>query len=134
MNPILRNVLAVLGGALVCLVLNGLFLEVLMRLIPPPIGFDPNDLTTYHLLEGRNFIGPFFAHALPSLIGAFLAAKLAATHRMMIALIVGALHMLGGIAAAYMIPAPTWFIVLDLSLAYLPMAWLGGKLAGANKA
>jgi hypothetical protein len=24
-----------------------------------------------------------------------------------------------------MIPAPTWFIALDLLAAYLPMAWLG---------
>lgn len=36
--------------------------------------------------------------------------------------------MIGGIAAAFMIPAPAWFVVLDLAVAYLPMAWIGGKL------
>jgi len=31
----------------------------------------------------------------------------------------------GGIGAVAMIPAPLWFSVLDLLLAYLPAAWLG---------
>jgi hypothetical protein len=131
MNPTLRNVLAVLAGAVICMVLNGLLLQLMMQLIPPPAGFDPNNLATYTLLEGMNFLGPFVAHAFPSLIGAFLAARMGASHRMTLALIVGGLHMLGGIAAAVMIPAPTWFIVVDLSLAYLPMAWVGGRLANA---
>jgi hypothetical protein len=30
-----------------------------------------------------------------------------------------------------MIPAPAWFIALDLIAAYLPMAWLGAKLGKA---
>lgn len=30
--------------------------------------------------------------------------------------------------AVQMIPAPLWFDVLDLALAYLPMAWLGYQL------
>jgi hypothetical protein len=29
------------------------------------------------------------------------------------------------VAASFLIPAPVWFIVLDLLAAYLPMAWLG---------
>jgi hypothetical protein len=36
--------------------------------------------------------------------------------------------MLGGITNAFLLPAPIWFIALDIVLAYLPMAWLGGKL------
>jgi len=27
-----------------------------------------------------------------------------------------------------MIPAPDWFIVLDLLAAYLPMAWIAGRI------
>ena len=40
----------------------------------------------------------------------------------------GVVFLLGGIAASFMIPAPAWFIVLDLVVAYLPMAWLAGRL------
>lgn len=32
-----------------------------------------------------------------------------------------------------MIPAPTWFIALDLVVAYIPMAWLGLTLANRIK-
>jgi len=42
--------------------------------------------------------------------------------------VVGALFLAGGIAASFMIPAPTWFIVLDLVGAYIPMAWLGARI------
>jgi hypothetical protein len=48
---------------------------------------------------------------------------------MVIALIVGAFNLLGGIMAATMIPAPMWFIALDLIVAYIPMAWIAGTIA-----
>jgi hypothetical protein len=128
MNPVLRNILAVLIGAIVCMVLNGLLLGVMMKAIPPPSGFDPNDLASYGVLEARHLMSPFVAHAVPSLIGGLLAALIAATRKMTFALVVGGLHLIGGIAAAFLIPAPAWFIALDLVVAYLPMAWLGGTL------
>ncbi len=129
MNPVLRNILAVLIGAIVCMVLNGLLLGVMMKAIPPPSGFDPNDLASYSVLKAQHLMSPFVAHAVPSLIGGLLAALIAATRKMTFALVVGGLHLIGGIAAAFLIPAPAWFIALDLVVAYLPMAWLGGKLS-----
>jgi hypothetical protein len=129
MNPILRNVLAVLVGASVCLLLNGLLLGQMMALITTPEGFDPTKAYTYHLLEPVHYLSPFLAHALPSLVGGLIAALLAAHHSRSMALIVGGLHLLGGIAAAFMIPAPTLFIASDLVVAYLPMAWLGWRLS-----
>lgn len=129
MHPILRNILAVLAGVFVCMLCNGLLLGFLMKLIGTPEGFNPEDAATYHLLGAKHFLAPFLAHALPSLIGGAVAAFLAATHRMSMALVVGVVHLLGGIAAAFMIPAPAWFVALDLIVAYLPMAWIGGRLA-----
>jgi hypothetical protein len=38
--------------------------------------------------------------------------------------VIGAVFLCGGVAASFMIPAPAWFIALDLLVAYLPMAWL----------
>lgn len=129
MNPTLRNVLAVVIGAVVCLFMNGTLLGLLMKVIPPPEGFDPNDPATYALLQTRHLISPFIAHAVPSLIGGLVAALIAATRRMICALVVGGFHLLGGIAAAFMIPAPAWFTALDLVVAYLPMAAIGGWMA-----
>ncbi len=133
MNPILRNILAVIVGAVVCVFLNGFLLGLMMKAIPPPQGFDPNDLTTYGLLQAKHLLSPFVAHAVPSAVGGLLAALIAATRKMTFALVVGGLHLIGGIAAAFMIPAPVWFVVLDLGVAYLPMAWIGGKLANRSE-
>lgn len=77
------------------------------------------------LLEPRHFIMPFLAHALGTFAGALAGAHLAVSHRAAIGWTIGGLFLLGGIAANVMIPAPTWFRVLDLTVAYLPMAWLG---------
>ena len=60
-----------------------------------------------------------------------VAALIAANHKLTFALVVGGLHLIGGILAAFMIPAPAWFVVLDLVVAYLPMAWVGGFLGNA---
>jgi hypothetical protein len=133
MPPIIRNILSVFLGALVCFILNGVLLGLMMKAIPPPPGFDPNVPATYALLGPTNLLAPLVAHALPSLIGGAIAAMLAASRPRDLALAVGGLHLLGGIAAAVMIPAPAWFVVTDLVLAYLPMAWLGWLLAGARR-
>jgi hypothetical protein len=46
---------------------------------------------------------------------------------------IGGWNLFGGIMAATMIPAPLWFILVDLILAYIPMAYLAGKLVTKNK-
>jgi hypothetical protein len=48
------------------------------------------------------------------------------------ALIVGGLFLLGGVMAAFQIPAPAWFVTTDLLIAYVPMALLGWKLSGRS--
>jgi hypothetical protein len=47
------------------------------------------------------------------------------------ALVIGLLFLLGGIASVFMLPSPVWFTAVDLILAYIPMAFLAGKL-GSN--
>jgi len=48
--------------------------------------------------------------------------------------LIGFLFFIGGVMAVNMINAPLWFDVLDLSLAYLPMAWLSLQSKLAKKA
>jgi hypothetical protein len=87
---------------------------------------DPDKLAaTVHLLQPEHFLFPFLAHALGTLVGALVAHLVAASHRRIFASIIGALFLVGGIVASRMIPAPKWFIVLDLAVAYVPMAWVG---------
>jgi hypothetical protein len=136
MNPTLRNVLAVIVGIVVCMIVNGVVISVSASVIPPPEGVDPNDMESIKANADKflpmHYLFPFLAHALGSLVGALVAVLLSASRAMTLALIVGGVHLIGGIAAAFMIPAPIWFVAADLALAYLPMAWLGGRMAGAG--
>lgn len=67
---------------------------------------------------------PFLAHALGTFAGALIAYFLAASFKTQLSFGIGMLFLAGGIASCFMIPAPTWFMALDLVVAYLPMVWL----------
>lgn len=137
MNDTIKNILAVLVGVIAGGVLNMGIITMSGSIIPPPEGVD---VTTaeglqagIHLFEPKHFLMPFLAHALGTLLGAFMAAKLSTKHPMRFAFGVGAWNLFGGIMAATMIPAPMWFILVDLIGAYLPMAFIAGKLATKHK-
>lgn len=133
MNPILRNILAVIAGGIVGMIVNMGIVMLGGAVIPAPEGVDVSNMESLkagmHLFEAKHFISPFFAHALGTLAGAFLAAKLAVSHQMKFALGIGAFFLIGGIMMVIQMPAPLWFEALDLIGAYLPMGWLGGMLA-----
>ncbi len=133
MNPILRNILAVIAGFLVGSIVNMGIITLSGSIIPPPEGVDPTDMeslkASFHLFEPRHFIFPFLAHALGTLVGAFTAASIAATNKLKFAIGIGAFFLIGGIASIIMLSSPIWFTALDLIGAYIPMGWLGGKLA-----
>ena len=126
---VLRNVLAVIAGLVVGGGFNMSLIVLGPMVIPPPLGVDVTDARSLsagiHLLEARHFVFPFLAHALGTLAGALTAFFVAASYGSALAFVVGAVSLAGGIAAAFMIPAPIWFIILDLAVAYLPMAWIG---------
>ena len=128
-----RSILAVMAGVLVGGIVNMGIVMVGPMIVPLPAGAD---MTTAEgitaampMLEAKHFIAPFLAHALGSLTGAAVAALISISHKFAVAMIVGVITLVGGILAATMIPAPIWFIALDLIVAYLPMAWIGWKLA-----
>jgi hypothetical protein len=133
MNPVLRNILAFVLGAVIGGIVNMAIVTISPSIFPLPEGFDPNDVNTYvnHIDEFSfgNFFMTFLAHALGTLVGALIAVKVAASHKVKMAYAIGVFTMLGGITAAFMIPAPTWFIAVDLIFAYIPMAWLAAKTA-----
>jgi hypothetical protein len=137
MNPILRNILAVIIG-----IIGGGFVNMGLvmlggAVIPAPEGVDVTTMeglkASMHLFGPQNFIFPFLAHALGTLVGAWMVALIAATRKMIFALVIGGLFLIGGIVNVFMLPSPVWFSALDLIVAYIPMGWLGGKLGGKDK-
>lgn len=128
MPTILRNVLAVIVGLVVGGAVNMALVTMGPSVIPPPPGVDMATAEGLAkgmpLLEAKHFVFPFLAHALGTLAGALVAFLAAGSRHAVLALVVGVVFLAGGIAAASMIPAPGWFIALDLVAAYIPMAWL----------
>lgn len=137
MNPIVKNILAILAGIVTGSIVNMGIVSISGSLIPPPEGVDPSNMESLkngmHLFEPRHFLMPFLAHALGTGVGALIAALIAANRKMIFALVIGFFFLLGGITSVFMLPSPTWFTITDLALAYLPMAWIGGKLGGGSK-
>ncbi len=137
MNPLVKNSIAVIVGLILGSIANMALITVSSSIIPPPDGADVTTVeglkNAIQLFEPKHFIFPFLAHAIGTLVGAFVAAKLAANHPKSKALIVGGFFFLGGLANSFMVPAPIWFIALDLLVAYFPMAIVGNRLAQGSK-
>ncbi|AWV97979.1 hypothetical protein [Arcticibacterium luteifluviistationis] len=134
MNPIFKNILAIVAGVIVGSAVNMGLVMLGPILIPPPEGADITTMKglteAMPLMQPKHFIFPFLAHALGTLAGAWVVAKIAATRKLQMAMTIGLFFLFGGIMNIQMLPgSPEWFNVLDVVLAYLPMAWLGRKLA-----
>lgn len=132
MKVILRNALVVIAGIIVGSIVNMGIILGGTSMIGLPEGIDPTNVESLkngiHLFEPIHFLTPFLAHAIGTLFGALIAARFGVTKKLILAMIVGGLFLLGGISNSFSIPAPMWFIVLDLIVAYIPMAYLGWKL------
>jgi hypothetical protein len=137
MPTLLRTILALILGIIVGGAINMALIVLGPALIAPPPGADMSTAegltAAMPLLTAKHFLFPFLAHALGTFAGALAGALIATTHRTIVAYAIGVVYLCGGIAASFMIPAPIWFIALDLVAAYVPMAWLGLTIADRLK-
>ncbi len=131
MNPTIKRILAIVIGIVVGSVVNMIILMIMGVLIPAPKGVDVSSAAAIKAnldkYEFKHFLSPLFAHALGTFAGAFVAAKIFKEDPKFVAIVVGIFFLLGGIMAVYSIGGPTWYILSDLFIAYIPMAWLAYK-------
>jgi len=140
MNPTLRNILAGVAGAIASMPANALLLAPLARItgaptLPaPPEGLSMTEVREFYApmiaeFEAIHFIGPILAHWNGAFIGGLVAALLMHSRKATLPLIIAGFSLLGGIMMAWMTSSqPLWSMALDLA-GYLPMGWLGWKLA-----
>ena len=137
MNPTFKNTLAVIAGMIGGSIVNMGIINIGSGIIPPPAGADVTSMeglkASMHLFGPLHFLMPFLAHAIGTLVGAVIAIKLSDSKSIKLAYIIGAIFLIGGITNVLMLPSPIWFSLTDIILAYFPMAFLGGKLAGAKR-
>ncbi len=132
MNTLFRNVLAIILGIILGSLVNMAIVTMSSSIIPPPTDADITTMeglkASLHLFEPKHFLMPFLAHALGTFVGAAIAGMVSGSYKMRFAMAIGFFFLIGGIANVILLPSPTWFTVLDLGLAYLPMSYLAGKL------
>jgi hypothetical protein len=121
--------IAIFSGAM----LNGAIINISNKVISPPKGFD---LKTMEGLQAamphmgpEHFVFPFLAHALGTLIAAILISRFLTSQQLIFSMMAGILFLMGGVSMVVMLPTtPIWFVLLDLIVAYVPMAYLGYRL------
>jgi hypothetical protein len=136
MHPLLRSILAVIAGIVVGSAVNFGIILVNGVLFPLPAGVDRNDYAAlreeFAKAPPTAMLLPILAHAGGTLVGAWLAARLAGRAALVHGLVIGVFFLVGGIASVIMLAAPLWFAVIDIAL-YLPAGWLGAKMAAGNR-
>lgn len=132
MKIIIRNILAVIIGWFGGSVINMGLIKLGHNILPIQ-GIDINDMEALKevmpTLDIEYFIFPFLAHALGTMAGACFAYLIAASHKVKFAYIIGVLFLIGGIVAGTMLNSPMWYNAIDYLFAYIPMAWIGSKIA-----
>jgi len=134
MNPILRNILVLVGGLIAGSIVNISLVNLGPVIIPLPEGADISDMEklaeSMSLFRPINFLFPFLGHAVGTFVGAYLVGRFAVSQKLLLTMLVGVFFLAGGISAVNMLGGPMWFNVTDLTLAYIPMALKGAWFSG----
>ena len=132
MTKKLRNIIAIVAGWFSGSFINIILIQLGHSLLPIE-GLDPGNVDSIQKLNPslgpEYFIFPFLAHAIGTLIGATITGLISANYSLKFSMLIGIYFFLGGLIMAFKIPSPIWFIIADLTIAYIPMAWLGAKIS-----
>ena len=126
MKQTLKNIAIVILGIIVGMIVNIGLIILGGTIFPPSENFEPMNAMNW---DFKYFIFPFLAHSIGTLSGALIVSKLSKKSSIILPLIVGLYFLMGGIYMITILPAPMWFVLLDVILGYIPMALLGWKLA-----
>jgi len=128
----LRNVLVVVGAAVVCTVVISLVQAVGHNLFPPPPGMDVNDPASIAAHLAQIPLGALLmveaAYAAGSLGAGWVVGRFAAGRPYRLAGGVGALFTALNVWNLVQIPHPLWMAVLTM-VTFIPLALLGARLA-----
>jgi len=125
MKQTLKNIAIVILGIIVGMIVNIGLIILGGTIFPPSENFEPMNAMNW---DFKYFIFPFLAHSIGTLTGALIVSKLSNKSSIILPLIVGLYFLMGGIYMITILPAPMWFVLLDVILGYIPMALLGWKL------
>jgi hypothetical protein len=125
-----RNVIAIIAGLAVGMTANMALITLNSKVFyPMPEGLRMDDAEGVSAwmatLPATAFLVVMLAHLSQALCGGWVAARLASSHPMRLAMSVGVFSLVGGVMAFFMFDGPIWMVV-ELPL-YLAVAWLVGR-------
>ncbi|MBK8052039.1 MAG: hypothetical protein IPK35_01840 [Saprospiraceae bacterium] len=132
MSPTVKNIIVFIGA----LVAGGVVvfgLESLShQIFPPPSDINPNNLESLKSIMKNAPAGSLalviLAHAAGAMVSGWIIGRFASSSHRLLAMGIGLLWTITGVANLVMIPHPVWFSIADACV-YLPMTLLGLKLA-----
>ena len=126
MKQLLKNIGILILGITIGMIVNMGLIIIGGIIVTPMANFEHMNAINW---DFKYFIFPFLAHSIGTLSGAFIVSKLSKKTHIIMPLIVGLYFLFGGLYMVTILPAPTWFVLLDIILCYIPMALLGWKVS-----
>lgn len=127
-----RTILGVVIGLIVAMLVMMTVEFLSMQVSPPPPGFTlDNEADLARLVEMASPASKalvVLGWALASFIGGWVAARISRQHRLVAALVIGVLIVVGVVFNAANIPHPLWMNVLGVLLP-VPLAFTAARLA-----
>lgn len=126
-----NNVLAVVIGLVAAMVVVMLGDRIAFSIFPHPADLDFNDpVSVQKMVDGMPIAAHlllFFNWSVSAFVGGMVTVKLAKSKWQLLCAITGSLLLAANILNMFVIPYPTWLIIITI-LMYLPVTYLGGKL------
>lgn len=133
MSPLLRNAIAIVAGAVVGLAAIMIAQFVNASFFPAPAGVDvttPAGMAqAVSLMPTGAFIGLVVGYLVATTAGAYVGVRLAASRHRLVASLIAAVFVAGGVANFMMIPHPTW-VPIAAMFAFLLAPVIALRLAG----
>ena len=126
MKKILTNIGIIILGIIIGMILNMGLIILGGIIFTPTENIESMNAINWDL---KYFIFPFLAHSVGTLSGSFLVSKLSRNSNIIFPLIVGLYFLSGGIYMVTILPAPMWFVFLDLIVCYIPMSLIGWRIS-----
>ena len=126
MKQILKNIGIVIFGLIIGMIVNMALIILGGIVFVPSENFEPMNALDWDL---KYFIFPFLAHGIGTFSGSLTVSKLSKRSNIVLPLFIGIYFLAGGIYMASLLPAPAWFVYLDIIICYIPMALLGWEIS-----